>query len=151
MKATKASIQNFLSAKKVAVAGVTRNPKEFGYQVFEKLKSAGKEVFIVHPVADQIAGQPCYKTISVLPAEISHLLVLTNKKATTSVVTEALAKGISSIWIQQMSDTPEAIDLATNKGINLVTGECILMHTEPVTGAHKFHRAIRRFFGRMPG
>ncbi len=150
MKATHASIGAFLAPKKVAVAGVSRDPKKFGHQVFVHLKERGFEVIPVNKNADDIDGTPCFRSVAALPADVSHLLILTPKKQTKEVLAEALSRGTGNIWIQQMSDTPEALCMAAASPANLVTGECILMHTEPVKGVHKFHRAVRRFFGAMP-
>lgn len=150
MKATKASIDSFLSPRRLAIAGVSRDPKKFGHIVFRQLKEKGFEVYPVNPTVDSIAGTPCFRSVSVLPLNVHSLLVLTSKKHTREVVAEAMAKGIDSIWIQQMSETPEAIELTRDHPVNLVTGECILMHIDPVTGIHKFHRSIKRFFGLYP-
>jgi hypothetical protein len=150
MKATKTSIDNFLSSRKIAIAGVSRNPKKFGHQVFIHLKKRGFEVYPVNPGTDTIAGTPCFRTVGSLPLNVHHLLIITPKKQTRNVVAEAISKGIDNIWIQQMSDTPESIELAMLHPINLITKECILMHIDPVEGIHKFHRMMRRFFGLFP-
>jgi predicted CoA-binding protein len=150
MKATRASIEAFLSSPRIAIAGVSRDPKKFGYQVYKELKDKGLDVYPVNPETDTIQGTPCFRSVAVLPLNVHSLLIVTSKKKTREVVAAALAKGIDNIWIQQMSETPEALELAKSQPVNLVTGECILMHTDPVKGVHRFHRAIRTFFGRMP-
>jgi len=150
MRATRASIESFLSPRKVAIAGVSRDPKKFGHVVFSHLKERGYEVYPVNPGADVIDGTPCFRSVSALPANIASLLVLTPKKLTNSVMTEALARGIDNIWIQQMSETPEAIELTKTNKVNLVTRECILMYTDPVGGIHKFHRFVNKLVGRFP-
>jgi uncharacterized protein len=150
MKATKAAIDSFLSTQKIAIAGVSRDPKKFGFLVFKHLKERGFEVYPINPEADNIAGTPSFRSVSALPLNVHSLVILTPKKHTRDVVAEAMAKGIDNIWIQQMSDTPEAIELTKAHPVNLVTRECILMHTDPVTGIHKFHRSIKKLFGFYP-
>jgi hypothetical protein len=150
MKATKKSIDSFLSSKRVAIAGVSRDPKKFGFIVFKHLRENGFEVFPINPGTDNISGTPCFGSVGALPLNVHNLIILTPKKQTRNVVAEAIAKGIDNIWIQQMSDTPEALELARSHPVNLVAGECILMHTDPVTGIHKFHRSISRLFGLYP-
>ena len=150
MKATKASIDAFLSSRKLAIAGVSRDMKKFGYQVFKQLKEKGFEVYPINPNADNIDGTPCFRSVSTLPLNVHSLVILTPKKLTRDIVAEAIAKGIDNIWIQQMSDTREAVELTKSHPVNLVTRECILMHTDPVQGIHKFHRNIKRFFGLYP-
>ena len=150
MKTSKASIDAFLSTRKIAIAGVSRDPKKFGFLVFKQLKEKGFEVYPINPGADNIAGTPCFRSVSALPLNVHSLVVLTPKKQTKDVVAEAMAKGIDNIWIQQMCDTPEAIELTKAHPVNLITKECILMHTDPVTGIHKFHRNIKKLFGLYP-
>jgi predicted CoA-binding protein len=150
MKATKASIDTFLSSRKLAIAGVSRDPKKFGHIVFKQLREKGFEVYPIHPGTDNIEGIPCFRSVGSLPLNVHSLLIITPKKHTKDIVAEAMAKGIDNIWIQQMSETPEAIALTNTKSVNLITHECILMHLDPVTGIHKFHRSIKKLFGLFP-
>ncbi len=153
MKVSKISlsqIRQFLDAKKMAVAGVSRNPKKFGYQAFKALQGQGYELFPLNPNATEIDNLQAYSTISQLPEEVKHLVILTPKTETEKLVMEAIAHGIDHIWIQQMSDTPEAIKIASEAGVCLVTRQCIFMWVEPVTGIHKVHRSIKKFFGLLP-
>ena len=85
-----------------------------------------------------------------MPNPDKPVSAVTPKNQTRDIVAEAITKGIDNIWIQQMSDTPEAIDLTKNHPVNLITKECILMHLDPVTGIHKLHRSILKFFGKYP-
>ena len=150
MKASRKSIEAFLENRKLAIAGVSRDKKKFWYTVFSELRKKGYEVYPVNPEADLIDGQPCFHSVSALPVEVKYLLVVTPSKNTLEVLKEAIAKGIDNIWIQQMSDTREAVEYLEDKEVNLVYKQCILMWTEPVTGFHKFHRTIKKFFGALP-
>ncbi len=150
MKATRASIESFLATRKLAVAGVSRNQKKFGYIVFKTLTEKGFEIFPINPSTDMIGSTPCFRNVGALPVNVHNLLILTPKKQTQEVVAEAIRKGIDHIWIQQGSETREVVELINTHKINLITGECILMHVDPVTGIHKFHRTLRKFFGMMP-
>jgi len=150
MKVSKEMIKSFLSAPSIAIAGVSRDPKKFGYAVLKELKQKGLNVIPVNPEADLILDTPCYRDIRTLPDSIGHLLIVTPKSATLGVLKEAEQKGIRNIWIQQHSDTPEALEFARNSNMNLIHGKCILMFSEPVVSLHKFHRNILKFFGRLP-
>jgi len=149
MKASRKAIESFLSTKKIAVAGVSRNTQKFGYSVFKELTEKGFDVYPVNPQIDKIGGIPCFQSVSALPPDIKNLLVVTPKAQTAGVVKEALSKGITGIWIQQMSDTPEALKIAGESNINLISKECILMWAEPVKSIHKFHRTVKRLFGML--
>lgn len=150
MKTSKASIKTFLESRKLAIAGVSRDQKKFGYTVLTKLKEIGFDLYLIHPDTDTLFGEPCYRNISDLPGDIGGLLIMTPKTETLGVVEDAVKKGIPNLWIQQMSETPESIEYAVSNKINLVAGQCILMFAEPVEGFHKFHRNLKKWFGMLP-
>jgi len=150
-KAATISISAFLETRKLAIAGVSRDQKKFGFSVVRDLKERGYDLYLVNPNTDTLHGEPCFRNISQLPADVSHLLVLTPKTETLGVVEDAVDKGIQNIWIQQMSETPEAIDYAKNNQVNLIVKQCIFMFAMPVKGFHKFHRNMKKFFGMLPG
>ncbi len=147
---TKKNIEDFYTQKHIALIGVSRDKKKFGYTVFYELKNKTYHVYPVNRHTDSINGSVCFREISHLPDEISAAVVLTPAKETYEAVEQLIKKGIKHIWIQQMSDTPEAITLARKDGINLIYGKCILMFSEPVKGFHKFHKTLLKIFGRLP-
>ena len=142
-------ITDFLDSQPIAIAGVSRNPKKFGYAAFRELKEKGMNIIPVNPEADSILGVKVYPNLKELPAGVKGVIVMTSKAITASIVREAIDAGIKQIWIQQMSDSKEAVELLKSSEINYITGECILMHYKPGS-IHKFHRALSRFFGRFP-
>jgi len=144
------TIQEFLSDKEIAIAGVSRNTKKFGRVVYDHLIKRGYKIYPVNPNTDTIENAVCYPDVTSLPDKAKKLLIVTKKDQTFPLVNQALEKGIKQIWIQQMSETKEAIDLAQKKNIDLITKECILMFAEPVKGGHKFHRFFNKLFGRYP-
>ena len=72
-----AAIESFLSPKKLAIIGASRNPKKFGRQVYDALKQKGFTVYGVNPNAEDLDGDPCYKDIASLPAEVDRLFFVT--------------------------------------------------------------------------
>lgn len=142
-------IEDFLAAQPVAMVGVSRNPKKFGQMAFRELKEKGLKVIPVNPSAGEILGEKAYPDVNSLPSDVKGVIVLTKKEQTANVVREARNKGIKNIWIQQSSDTREATRELEGSDINFITGECILMYYKPHS-MHKFHRAIKKFFGRYP-
>jgi len=150
MKVTKEQINSFIEGKPIAIAGVSRSPRKFGYQVFNELKKKGYEVIPVNPHAETIDNDLCYKSVDDLPEQVESLLIVTQKNQTDAVLRDAIRKGIKNIWVQQMSETADTIRIAEEYSIELITGKCIFMFAEPVTGFHKFHRTLMKWFGRLP-
>ena len=142
-------IEDFIAAQPVAMVGVSRNPKKFGYSAFKELKDKGLNVVPVNPAAEEILGVRVYPDVSSLPPEVQAIIIMTKKNQTVGIVKEAKAKGIKNIWIQQMADSKEALKELEGSDINYITGECILMHYKP-NSIHKFHRTINKLFRRFP-
>ena len=142
-------INEFIDSQPLALVGVSRNPKKFGYAAYKELKDKGMNIVPVNPEADQIMGEKSYRNVTMLPPEVKGIIILTKKEKTASVVKEAREKGIRQIWIQQMANSKEAIEELRGSDINYITGECILMHYRP-NGIHKFHGRLKKFFGGFP-
>ena len=142
-------INDFFDAQPIALVGASRNPKKFGYTAFKELKEKGMKIIPVNPYADEIMGEKSYPNVKMLPQEVRSIIVFTKKDQTASVIRDAKEKGIKQIWIQQMADSKEALEELKDTDINIITGECILMHYKPHS-IHKFHAGLKKFFGRFP-
>lgn len=147
---TKQKIEHFLDCKTMAIVGASRHESSFSAQVAKHLNELGYNLWYVNPGFDpHEAKSQRVQSITMLPAEVNHLLVLTNKTQTESVMHQAIAKGIKNVWIQQESETPEALELTRGIGMNVIHHQCIFMFTQP-TGIHKFHHRLKKFFGGLP-
>ncbi len=142
-------INDFLDSQPIAMVGVSRNPKKFGYTAFKELKEKGMKLVPVNPEADEILGERAFSSVSNLPSEVKSILIMTKKDKSAAVVREAKEKGIKQIWIQQMSESKEALDELKGSEISYISGECILMYYKPHS-IHKFHGGLKKFFGRFP-
>lgn len=149
-KSFNTTIDEFLASRKIALAGVSRNPKKFGGAALKELREKGFEVYPIHPVAEEIDGVKCFHSVTEIPADVKHLVSMVPKTQVLDTVTKALDHGITNIWIQQGSDTPEAIRIAKERNAGLVVKTCILMHSTPVKSIHKFHRGMMKLFGALP-
>jgi hypothetical protein len=147
--ATLKQIEEFIASQPIAMVGVSRNPKKFGFTAFRELKEKGMNIIPVNPHAEMIHGVKVYPDIKSLPAEVKGLLVMTRKPETAGVIKDAMEKGIKQIWIQQMSDSKDALKELEGSGINFIQGQCILMYYKPHS-IHKFHGMLKKFFGGWP-
>ncbi len=147
---TKEKIDQFLSGGKIALAGVSRNPKKFSNMVMRDLASRGFEILPVNPHADKLEGVKCYPSIKDLPKDVNRLLIITPKESSAKIMEDVVGSFVDKVWIQQMSDSPEAIQIANDNGVDLITGKCIYMFADPVKGIHGFHRILMKLFGKLP-
>jgi predicted CoA-binding protein len=142
-------INEFLGLQTIALVGVSRNPKKFGYTAFKELKEKGMKIIPVNPEAIEILGEKSFSSVRMLPADVQGIIVMTKKDQTLNIIREAKEKGIKQIWIQQMADNKEALDELKGSDINYITGECILMHYKPHS-IHKFHGNLKKLFRMFP-
>ena len=142
-------IEDFIAAEPIAMVGVSRNPKKFGFTAFRELKEKGMNIIPVNPHAEMIHGTKAYPDLKSLPDNVKGLLVMTQKSQTPGVIREAKEKGFKQIWIQQMSENDDALKELEGSDINCITGQCILMHYKPHS-IHKFHGRLKKFFRSFP-
>ena len=140
-------IDDFIGSKKIAIAGVSRNPNKFGHIVFSTLKNKGYEVYPVNPHTDTIGGCTCYHTVADLPGDIKNLLITTAQKDSETVLKAAIDRGFKNIWLQSGCESPNCLRMANENNVNLVSGCCILMYAQP-KGFHKFHQTLAKLFGK---
>jgi len=142
-------VARFLTLGKYAVAGVSRDPKKFGNQMFKDLRKKGMDVVPVNPATDTIDGVKCYRSVSELPSDIGGVIFMTPKEETLSVAREAIGHGIKDLWIQQGAETKSVIAELEKENVNLIHNQCIMMFWKP-NGVHSFHRFLKKIFGGLP-
>ena len=77
---------------KIAVAGVSRNPKKFSRVMFNNLRKKGLNLIPINPNVEDLDGEKTYKSVGDLPADVKRLLITTPKSQTESVIQEAIDK-----------------------------------------------------------
>lgn len=142
-------IEDFIASEPIAMVGVSRNPKKFGFAAFRELKEKGMNIIPVNPYSEEIHKVKAYPDLRSIPGGVKGVLIMTQKSATAGIVREARELGIKNLWIQQMSESKEALDELKDSGINFIHNQCILMYYKP-HGIHKFHASLKKFFRRWP-
>ena len=143
------TIDSFLGEKKLVLAGASRKASKFGNAVFKEMSSKGYELLLIHPEAGTIDGVACYASLAELPSDVGGLINVVPPAQTEKLVREAHSVGIKKIWMQQGSDSSDAIQFCEEHEMEVVQGECILMFSQP-RGLHKFHHWLWGLFGKLP-
>ncbi len=89
---SKATINDFLAQRKLAVIGVSRQRHKFGHVLYRSLKAKGYQVFAINPHATTIAGDPCYPDVKALPEPVGGVVVVLPPAATEQMVPLLLNK-----------------------------------------------------------
>jgi predicted CoA-binding protein len=88
----------------------------------------GKRVIPVNPNEAEIEGVACVKSVEELPPEAKSISMITPPSVTEQLVPLAIAHGIENIWMQPGAESPSAVALCREKGINVIAdGSCLLV------------------------
>jgi predicted CoA-binding protein len=144
-----ADIKDFLAGTRIAVVGASDNPKSFARTIYRELREHGYEPVAVNPNASRVDGDVCYPDLRSVPGELDGVLVMINRDRTSSVVNACIDRGVPRVWLFKGIGGASAVDeraveLCRQHGIRVIAGACPMMFLEPVGGAHRFHRMIRR-------
>ncbi|MBM3144925.1 MAG: CoA-binding protein [Chloroflexi bacterium] len=146
---TKASVDDFISQKALAVVGVSRGGQKFGNMAYRELRANGYKLYPVHPTAEKLEGDRSFSDFESLPEKVGGALIIVPPAQTEKVVREAAAAGIPRVWMQQGSESEAAIRFCQENGIAEVHGECILMFAGK-SFFHKPHRWVWHLIGKAP-
>ncbi|MEO8232269.1 MAG: CoA-binding protein [Ignavibacteriota bacterium] len=144
------SINSFLKLKNIAVIGVSISTKGFGVVVYNQLKDGGYTVFAVNRKGGFSNNIKLYNSLAMIENRIDGVITVVPPSETEIVVQEAKELGIKNIWMQQGSESKNAIEFCEQNKINYVAKECILMFAGTVKSIHRFHRFINKITGKFP-
>jgi len=154
MRQLPALVADFLSGKRIAVAGVSRGRDSAANSVFSKLRNSGYEVFPVNPNASEVEGVKCYPDLASIPGDLDGLVIATHPNVSEQVVRQAAARNVKRVWFHrsfgQGSVSPAATQACAQAGISCIVGGCPLMYCEPVDFAHRCMCALLRWRGKVP-
>jgi uncharacterized protein len=150
MKATKKQIEDFVNEKNFLFYGVSEVKGKFGNLVLKHLNDNGYGVFPVHPELKQIIGIDCFKSPEDIINKVNCAIIILSPENTEIVISDLINYGIKKIWIQQRSESEKAIKMCNDNGIEVISGECIMMFTAPVTLIHNIHKWINKVTGKLP-
>ncbi|WP_462319827.1 CoA-binding protein [Halochromatium sp.] len=141
------SYETFFNAERFAVIGHSA-AKPFPILSYQGLKRLGKTVYAVDQSTGQIDGDQAYPSLDALPQKPEAVVIEVPKEETRDWVAQAAEAGVSDVWVHMAHETPEAVALAQQKGINLRTGTCAVMYLKPGLSYHSIHKAIMKALGK---
>ena len=148
------SVAAFLEGKRIAVAGVSREPHQPANAIFKRLVSSGHEVFAVNPKATEIENTTCYPDLASIPGELDGVVIATHPAVSVEIVRQCATEGVGRVWFHRSfgdgSVSDEALRECEEKGIDPIVGGCPMMFCGSVDIAHKCMRWWLQRRGRVP-
>jgi predicted CoA-binding protein len=145
----------FLSQKRIAVAGVSRDPggMHASNGIYSRFKDRGYEVFAVNPNAETVMGDPCFRSLKDIPGGVDGVIIATNPSAALSVAQECHELGIKRVWFHKNfgsgSFSKQAHEFCQANGITALVS-CPLWYGKTSDGFHRFFGATCRLLGQVP-
>ena len=118
--------------------------KGFPRLSYGKSKKLGKTAFAVDPSCDAIDGDRAYPDFDALPHKVEAAVLEVPREETAEWVKKAADAGIQRVWIHMNRDTPEALEIAKDRGVSLLTGACAVMYVSRGPSYHSIHKLIAK-------
>lgn len=154
MTTTHADIDDFLAHQRLALVGISRNPKDFSRTVFRDLRARHYDMVPVNPFTSEVEGQRCFARLQDVDPPVEGALLMTSPKETERVVRDCVEAGIPRVWMHsgggQGSVSSEAVEFCQKNSIRLVAGHCPYMFLPRTPFFHRLHGFILKFTGRYP-
>jgi len=147
---SKKTVEEFLAQKRIAVVGVSRKSTKFGNAIYRELKQIGYTVFPINPNMTAFENDTCYPNLLSLPESVDAVVINVPPEQTIKVLREADQAGIRKVWLQQGSQSEDAIKFCEENGIECVANECILMFAQPSAFIHRAHKWVWGVLGKLP-
>jgi predicted CoA-binding protein len=102
MPSIKDAAAEFLTHQRVAVTGVSREPKDHGANVvYKRLRERGYEVFAVNPNADEVECDRCYHDLRAIPSGVETVVIATRPQVAEETMRECAELGIRHVWMHR--------------------------------------------------
>lgn len=143
-------VEDFVSQNNIAVVGVSRKKSKFGNYIYRELKKKDYQVFPVNPKLEFAEGDKCYPDLSSVPEKLDGVIINVSPLEAVNVIKDANAAGIKKVWLQQGSQSDEAVEFCEHNNMDCISNECIIMFTEPLGFMHRTHKWIWNALGKLP-
>jgi predicted CoA-binding protein len=122
-------IQDFLAQGPWAVVGASSVRSKYGNKVLRCYQQHEKApLYPVNPRGGLIEGLRAYPSLSEVPEPVRAASIITPPAITEEVVLEAARLGVRALWMQPGAESPRAIALAEEHGLELIAGgPCLLV------------------------
>ena len=148
------AIEHFLNQKRIAMVGISREPRSFSVTLFEELCRRGYDVVPVNPKTPNVMGRRCFARLQDVQPPVGAALIMTSPEATEKVVADCAESGVRCVWMYRATGkgavSAKALAFCRAHGIEVVPGECPYMFLPAAGGIHRFHGFVRKLFGHYP-
>jgi uncharacterized protein len=114
-----------LSAKTIAIVGLSDNELRASHFVGYYLKRHGYRVIPVNPRQSEILGQKCYPSLLDVPEQVDIVDVFRAPDALPGIARDAVAIHASTLWCQFGVINEEGARIAEEGGLTVIVDRCL--------------------------
>ena len=93
------TIEDLLAQKRIAIAGISRDPSNFSVKLFEEYSRRRYDVVPVNPNTAELQGKQCFARVQDIQPPVEAVLLMTSPEATETVVNDCAEAGIRKVWM----------------------------------------------------
>jgi predicted CoA-binding protein len=152
MQTIKQAASAFLTHKRVAVTGVSREPRDHGANVvYRRMRERGYDVFPVNPNAAVVEGDACYPDLRSIRGGVEAVVIATRPELAEATLQHCAELGIKHVWMHrgpgEGSVSPAAAAYGRRCGIAVIDGGCPRMFAPTADATHRAMRVILTLIG----
>jgi uncharacterized protein len=145
----------FLANRRIAVTGVSREPKGHGSNVvYQRLRDRGFEVFAVNPNAAEVEGDTCYPDLASIPGDVEAVVIGTRPEIAEQTMRECVDLGVKHVWMHRGpgagSVSESAAAYGRERGVSVIDGGCPCMFGPTADLGHRVMRVALTLNGNVP-
>ncbi|MCS3781411.1 CoA-binding protein [Tsukamurella ocularis] len=111
----------------ITVVGASVDPAKAAHDVPAYMQHRGWRIIPVNPHADEILGEPVYRTLADVPEQVGLVDVFRPAEFTPDIARQAVAAGATALWLQLGIRSAEARDIAESAGLLYVEDRCLII------------------------
>lgn len=146
-------IDDFLRQKRVAVVGVSRNPRHFSRSMLGEFRRRGYDAIAVSRHAAELPLQPSFSRLQDVTPPADAALLMTRPEMAESVLHDCAQAGIRRVWIYGITGKAAGAsftEFCARNGIDLISGFCPHMFFPQAGFPHRLHAFFMKLIGSYP-
>lgn len=121
------AIEKFFASEAFGVVGASEDRSKYGNKVLRCYVQNKKTAIPVNPKVASVEGLNTVATVADLPDTVKSISVITPPAVTEQVVEAAIARGITSVWMQPGAESEAAVAACKAAGVNVIAAHSCLL------------------------
>ena len=111
----------------ITVVGASAAAAKAAHSVPAHMQRHGWRIIPVNPHADEILGEPVYRTVGDIPGQVGLVDVFRPSWQAPDIARQAVAAGATALWLQLGISSAEARAIAEGAGLLYLEDRCLVI------------------------